>query len=97
MDLNLDTFKPLLHGTFVLPFQDIDDWELTLSEVNEMPDIPGQSRKRFSLVFHSANSEQYLQQATYLLKHEKIGDNHFFLVSLGPGPDGGFLYESVFT
>lgn len=97
MDLSLETFKPLLNSTFVLPFQDADDWDLTLIEVNEHPDIPGQPRKRFSLVFQASETTKYLNQGTYSLQHPELGELHLFLVPMGPGPKEGFNYESVFT
>ncbi len=97
MDLSLETFKPLLQSTFELPFQDAENWELILTEVKEFPDIEGQPRKRFSLVFQTSHTDQYLQQATYLLRHADLGEIHLFMVPLGPGPQTGFLYESVFT
>lgn len=97
MELSLETFSPLLNSNFILEFQDADDWELNLTEVTEHPDIQGQPRKRFSLVFKVDETEHYLNQATFLLKHKELGELHLFLVPLGPGPEGGFLYESVFT
>ena len=95
MDFTFDTFRPHLNTKFVLPFQDIDDWELTLTEVTKLPEHEESPRPPFSLIFHAPNKEQYLNQNTYVLKHDALGDVAIFLTAVGP-TDTGMNYEAIF-
>ena len=67
MELTLESFKPLLNDTFIIPFKDADDWELKLSEVNEFPDQENQSRKRFSVIFKHHQTDKDAQQLFHII------------------------------
>lgn len=71
--------------------------ELKLVEVqgasNGLPEVAGQ--ERFALYFTGSN-EQFLQQRSYSLRHQELGDLEIFLVPIAQD-ENGFRYEAVFN
>jgi len=59
------------------------------------PDVPRQDP--FTLVF-VGEVDAHLPQATYVLRHDAMGEVTIFLVPIGPEPDSGRMrYEAVFN
>ena len=74
-----------------------DGTELRLIEADELPAQPGAPRAEpFSLVF-TGPAEPRLEQRTYRLDHDELGELDIFLVPIGFAPDGELLYEAVFN
>ncbi len=94
-ELNIESFAQHLGDTFRCAGGGDEFVDLKLSEANGLSPQPGQSRAPFSLLFIGP-SEPPMEQQTYTLQHEKMGELSLFLVPLGPGEDG-FQYEAVFT
>lgn len=62
---------------------------------NAAADSGTERRTPFALLFH-APVGPYLPQATYLIRHDVLGEFPLFLVPLGPR-DGHMRYEAIFT
>lgn len=60
--------------------------------------IPGVNREPFSLIF-TASKEMLLNQNTYKIVHEKIGEFFLFIVPViaPPGEHDQYHYEAVFS
>lgn len=96
-ELTEEAFSAQLNTTFqveALPAQTV---EIKLVEVlgasNGMPTVDGQ--ERFGLYF-TGPGDSFLQQQTYLMRHEQLGDLEIFLVPIAREADG-FRYEAIFN
>ncbi len=70
---------------------------LRLVEVDRLPSRPGAPRPEpFRLLF-AGPANPILEQRIHSLQHRDLGSIELFLVALGPGPDGGMRYESIFN
>ena len=90
---NLGTkFRVRLDG-----MEDAPDIALELDEVAPFPEL-SHSRgdvERFSIYFYGPG-HILLQQSTYILEHEEMGEMDIFLVPVAQDPRG-FRYEAVFS
>lgn len=68
--------------------------ELELVEVKDSSDVEGQV-ERFSAFFRGP-LESFLQQSTYEMAHEQLGDFALFIVPIRQDKEG-FYYEAVFN
>lgn len=75
--------------------QDIDPVDLQLTKVT---DHSRESLDSFSCLFHGPKAK-LLEQGTYKLKHDKLGELELFLVPVvNPDPDDDRIcYEAVFS
>ena len=69
--------------------------ELEISETKAFR-RSGEERDSFSVLFKGPG-EPVLEQAIRPLSHPVLGELGLFLVPLGPGKDGGMIYEAVFS
>ncbi len=71
--------------------------DLQLVSVKELGATTGTgTRAPFSLQFLGPVSQQYLQQHTYQMVNEKLGELDIFIVPLG-AEAGRMRYEAIFT
>jgi hypothetical protein len=90
--LTKDAFAENLNSKFKITFES-GAVELELIEVVEAVFTPKQ--QQFSLFFRGP-LEYFLQQATYRMEHESLGEIDLFIVPVGREADG-FRYEAVFN
>ncbi len=100
-----DDFKPFLKQTFQIIAEPSASVEAELIQVKELPvayedeidaeDAPTR-RKPFSLLFRSAQKDEYLPQKIYTIQHDQMGSLDIFLVPLGPDSEG-MRYQAIFT
>jgi hypothetical protein len=93
---NIDSYRELLGSNFSIRFPDLS-LELELIEVSSVvADTTEDGQKEpFSLVFRSAD-ENYMEQGSYQLNHDTLGERIIFLVPIGTD-EIGMRYEAVFT
>jgi hypothetical protein len=84
------TFAPLVGNSFAIHHPDGGVAQVELVGTTELPG----GGECFSLVFR-APADVSLEQCTYQVKHEALGDFPLFLVPLGPSGDGGQDLEAV--
>lgn len=90
------SFAPHVDETFELQAGEMT-LELTLAETSVLGgDRQEGQREQFSLLFRGRKEGPLLQQGTFQLRHQKLGELALFLVPLGPDADG-MRYEAVFT
>ena len=72
--------------------------ELELIEVSDVvaEKLEHGQAEPFSAVFRHNGSEGVLEQATYGLNHQSLGELAVFLVPIGPDPEG-MCYEAIYT
>jgi hypothetical protein len=70
--------------------------EATESSLLGGPGPEGQQRHQFSLVFRGP-PEPSLGQGIHRVEHGELGELGLFLVPIGPGPEGGLQYQSLFA
>ena len=89
-----DTFAGLVGERFAVPAAAL---ELVLTEAEELGGPPGAARPTggFSLVFQGP-PDPVLDQATYALEHEGLGEFPLFLVPIGRTGDRT-LYQAIFN
>ena len=89
-------YEAQLNTQFTIEF-DEGMMELTLIEVSSVvaERIEGGQKEPFSAVFRS-NTMDVLEQASYKLNHDTVGELLIFLVPIGPDAEG-MCYEAVFT
>lgn len=90
-------FADRVGETFELPDAGL---VLTLAETTESsepggPGPEGQSRNQFSLVF-TGPLDPAMPQGTVRIEHPELGEQHLFLVPLGPQGDA-MRYEAAFA
>lgn len=84
------TYVPLVGTTFDVERPDLEHVAVELVDVAE---LPGRG-ECFSLVFHGP-TEAPLDQRTYRVAHEELGEFLLFLVPLGPNADGAQELEAI--
>ncbi|RMF80912.1 MAG: hypothetical protein D6737_06545 [Chloroflexi bacterium] len=100
--LTIDSFEPLINDVFTVTYDETKTLEMTLIEVKRLStkrpttDARLTEEDAFSLLFETTETGFYLQQAIFKVTHPKLGEQHIFLVPLGPG-GGGMHYEAVFS
>lgn len=95
--LTADDFTQHLKTKFRVRLSEEDATELELDEVNPLPPLTDSRGEveRFSLYFNGPD-DHYLQQMTYHIEHEQMGEMDIFLVPLSRD-ERGFRYEAVFS
>ena len=86
-------FASHIGSTLTVPFENIEDITLILTEVSELKKSAAQ--ERFAVVFRGP-VEVPLGQGSYVVVVEEKGAFDLFLVPVGMD-DQGFLYEAVFN
>jgi len=98
-DLTRSTFAELLHSAFRLHVEPLQQVEIELIEVGELPCArvaPAVNPEgQFALLFRGP-SERPFDQRTYRVEHPKLGEFALFLVPVGQN-DRGRLFEAVFN
>jgi hypothetical protein len=84
------TYVPLVGSAFDVRRPDGGSVQVELTGAME---LPGRG-DCFSLVFRGS-SEAALEQRTYQVEHETLGNFPLFLVPLGPSDDGAQEFEAV--
>ncbi len=92
-DLHQESFAACLNTDFQVIHEGVAVFALKLIEVANQARSPRQ--EAFSLLFHGP-AERFIQQGTYKLRHEKLGEFDLFLVPVGNN-NGGFQYEAIFN
>jgi hypothetical protein len=92
--LTLDDFSPAVGDGFRLPVEG-DPVELELVEARSLGDRPLGDRLPFALLFRGPG-EPALEQATYRLVHDRLGELEIFIVPVAATADGRD-YEAIFT
>ena len=93
---DLAAFSALVGETFCLEERADDRVEFELEEATALKAHRGVPRQNpFSLVFRAPPTCR-LPQAMYALRHEELGEIHFFLVPIGSDEEGVF-FEAVFN
>lgn len=94
--LRVEDFRPLIGQDFRIADSGlIEMLTLVEAEASSAPPLPG-LRPGFSLRFEGHSRDRWLAQATYPVEHASFGRLDLFIVPLGPGPSGRFVYEAVF-
>jgi hypothetical protein len=96
----LDTFSRCIGQDFQIAAAQNGHTTLRLTSARDLSEKagadPGPGRRTpFSLLFHGP-VDNYLRQATYLIRHDAMGEFPLFLVPLGP-EEGRMRYEAIFT
>ena len=93
----IDTYQEHIGSKYQLALDD-DSLELELIEVNKVSADTTEAGQAvpFSAVFRSTDKEEALEQGTYSLTHDGMGELLIFIVPIGPD-DTGMRYEAVFT
>ena len=98
-DLTRSTFSDLLHSAFKLHVEPLQQVEIELIEVGNLPCervAPAVNPEgQFMLQFRGP-SERPFGQSTYRVEHVKLGEFTLFLVPVGQNA-GGRFYEAVFN
>jgi hypothetical protein len=84
------TYVPLVGSTFEVEHP--DGGRVAVELVDATP-LPGRGES-FSLVFRGP-ADAALDQRTYHVEHDALGDFPLFLVPLGPAADGAHQFEAV--
>jgi L-ascorbate metabolism protein UlaG (beta-lactamase superfamily) len=95
--LTEEAFTQQLHTKFRVRLGEEREAELELDEVKPFPTLTHSRSdvERFSLYFYGPG-DIFLQQMTYRLEHEQMGEMDIFLVPVGQDARG-FRYEAVFS
>lgn len=95
--LSEEDYAKHLHTKFRVRSDGPAEVELELAEVVGYEGGPSEERgmSRFSIFFESP-PEVFLQQGTYTLEHEQLGEVLLFVVPVAR-TERGFRYESVFN
>jgi hypothetical protein len=94
--LKAEDFSPYLNQVMYIRFEEGARLPAELLQVTELENYNKLERQPFSIVFKTAQTTAYYQQAIYTIEHPDKGDMEVFLVPLGPG-NGGMKYEAVFS
>jgi len=94
ISLTRSTFTPLLGATLRMTGEG-DDFDVVLSQVNDLSPSAQGEEDRFALIFR-APAGQSLAQGIRTLHHERIGGAGMFVAPVGR-PVGGVMYEAVFN
>lgn len=94
-DLTYDTFEKHLNQTFQVK-SEAAAVKAELIECRKLPPAHSRSREPFSILFRGP-AEPVLPQQVYQVENDAAGAVEIFLVPIGPGEDGGMLYEAVFA
>ncbi|MEI8081390.1 MAG: hypothetical protein WCI74_06040 [Actinomycetes bacterium] len=97
-----EVFAPLVGECFRVRFEadspdgpDYVELELTSADLSPVPDgAMVATREPFSLIFHG-DVDHPLEQRTYAVAHESLGETDIFLVPIGPS-EKGMGYQAVF-
>jgi len=85
------TYVPLVGTSFEVHRPDGDAVGVELVDATELPGGPGEC---FSLVFRG-QADASLDQRTYQMEHDSLGEFPLFLVPIGPAEDGRPRFEAV--
>jgi hypothetical protein len=95
--LTVADFQPLIGQEFRIAYPGlIENLTLVAATPSSVPPPPGM-RPGFSLRFEGHSSDRWLPQATHPVEHATWGRLDLFMVPLGPGANGRFVYEAVFA
>lgn len=91
--LTRDDFSGCLESVFRLGPASGDQLELTLQQVSEPVNCPGQ--ESFSIILHGP-AEKQLQQGMYAFEHDRLGLQEIFIVPVARD-EQGINYEAIFN
>lgn len=91
--LHKEAFADCVNEVFRVTRAGSADFEIKLTEVTEQFHTPRQ--EAFSVVFHGP-ADPFMQQGSYQLRNEKLGEMELFLVPIAKDQDG-YEYEAVFN
>lgn len=95
-NLSAERFEAVLGTSFRTRSGDVELPELRLETVDRLDAAAGAPRRDpFALVF--TGPPPSLEQRTYTLFHDELGEANIFLVPIGLDPDGSVRYEAVFN
>lgn len=94
--LTHESFEPHCGTVFGIAVNDQRD-ELTLSDVQVMPEVKGYRRRPFTLIFTGARNDAVFDGHLYPLEHPEMGTVEIFLAPLARNQDGTFQYQAVFN
>ena len=92
-NISQDIFRENLNTKFTANVGDAGSAALELVECKDLGSTPRQ--EQFSVVFRGPR-EPFLEQMTYELKHDQLGEILIFLVPVRQDADS-FYYEAVFN
>lgn len=92
IELTLEQFKSHLDSIFRVCDSE-QEIEIQLIELSELRKTPGQ--EGFSLLFRGP-LQQFVQQGTYQIRHELLGEFLLFIVPIREDSNG-YYYEAVFN
>ena len=91
--ISQEAFRENLNSKFVVDLGDTGSVDLELFECKDLGTTPGQ--EQFSLVFRGPR-EPRLEQMTYEMRHDVLGDTLIFLVPIRQDAES-LYYEAVFN
>lgn len=94
--LTHEAFEPHRGTVFGISVNDQRD-ELTLSDVQVLPEVKGYQRRPFTLIFTGARNDAVFDGHIYPLEHAEMGTVEIFLAPLARNQDGTFQYQAVFN
>ncbi|MCI4670396.1 MAG: hypothetical protein MRZ79_19825 [Bacteroidia bacterium] len=96
--INPEIFEPLVSQDFFIPLNEKENLRLVLNkiEIFEAKENEKSAPQGFALMFNSPGEDRYLNQGTYSVKNEKLGEMNLFMVPRGTGEDG-MQYEVIFN
>ena len=95
MQNNFTAYHDCLNQSFTL-YSDETDHQLELIEVTRLHDgHDATAPAAFSIVFR-ADKDLLLNQGTYRMNNQALGELDIFIVPIGPDQEG-MCYEAVFT
>jgi hypothetical protein len=101
-EVSVDQFAPHLNTRFRLQAETLGTIEIELAEAaglgyESVPPAVTPRREPFSLIFKGPMQPR-LEQGTYALEHDALGEAAMFLVPVAPDRrDGRPRYQAIFT
>jgi len=93
-----EAFQPHINSIFYIPFENGYIAKLSLRKIEILPEwaYEGKLMQPFSLYFEDFGPHE-LEQATYFMNHDILGEVDLFIVPLGRSSRNGSIYQAVFN
>jgi hypothetical protein len=96
VQFNFEDFSGCVDQPFTLQLDDAS-YPLTLISADKLPNSAALGdREAFSIVFRGEGDTTVLEQQTYRISNDTLGEMDLFIVPIGPD-EKGMCYEAVFS
>ena len=95
--MDYEYFNARLNNEFRIVFAPGHEHAAKLIEVTKLPEVPGQKREPFSLLFQTDLRDHYFNQGVFTVKDQQ-DELTLFLVPVGQDPQSGAVnYQAIFN